>query len=187
MDQRRETSSFPTELKVYGRDKEKECIVNLMINNISAEDLSICAIVGIAGLGKTTLAQMVYNDNIVKNHFQVRLWVCVSENFEVKSLIRDIIQFRSNNIQSLGQLQCCLQEELCGKRFLLILDDVWNEDPTKWSILKSTLICGAKGSSVIVTTRSDKVASVMGISQVCHPNNFIRRRLFLFVQASRFC
>ena len=131
VDLRRETSSFSTELKVYGRDEENKNIVNLLVNNIADQDLSIYAIFGIAGLGKTTLAQMVFNNNMVKRHFHIRIWVCVSENFELKTLIQDIIQSRSNYVQTLNELQCRLQEELSGKKFLLVLDDVWNKDQTK--------------------------------------------------------
>ena len=51
---------------------------------------------------------------------------------------------------------------LNGKRYLIVLDDVWDEDPDKWDAFKYSLACGSKGASVIVTTRVDKVASIMG-------------------------
>ncbi|KAL5698250.1 hypothetical protein ACHQM5_029315 [Ranunculus cassubicifolius] len=165
----RETSSVLADPQVYGRDEDKECIVALLLSNADTQDLSICSIVGIGGLGKTTVAQLCYNDERIKEHFDVRIWVCVSDDFDIKVLTRAIIVSSSRDtcpIEELDPLQSCLQESLAGRRFLLVLDDVWNENQEEWNRFKNSLQTGAKGSSIVVTTRLKTVAS---ITSTCCP------------------
>ncbi|CAL5436182.1 unnamed protein product [Camellia sinensis] len=62
----------------------------------------------------------------------------------------------------LDSLQRRCHDMLKGKGYLIVLDHVWDEDPEKWDALKYSLACGSKGTSVIITTRLEKVASIMG-------------------------
>nr|XP_012466329.1 unnamed protein product [Gossypium raimondii] len=161
----RQTSSLVKESEVLGRADEKEKIVSMLLCNVSHhDDLSVYAICGMGGLGKTTIAQLVFNDVNVAKVFDLRGWVCVSDDFDIKWLTKAIVEsFVGNScgIQELDPLQRCLAEKLVGKRFLLVLDDVWNEYHDKWDRLKQALQCGRKGSTVIVTTRLEKVALMM--------------------------
>ncbi|KAA3476403.1 disease resistance protein RGA2-like [Gossypium australe] len=161
----RQTSSLVTESEVLGRADEKEKIVSMLLSNVSYhDDLSVYAICGMGGLGKTTIAQLVYNDENVAKVFDLRGWVCVSDDFDIKRLTKAIVESfggKSGDIQELDPLQRYLVEKLVGKRFLLVLDDVWNEYHDKWDRLKQALQCGRKGSTVIVTTRLEKVALMM--------------------------
>ncbi|KAK4732636.1 hypothetical protein R3W88_025624 [Solanum pinnatisectum] len=129
------------------------------------ENVVVISIVGLGGLGKTTLAQWVHNDEMVKANFNKRLWVCVSDVFEVKMIAEKIVESAGGekaNYLQLDTVQNELTEMLDGKKYLLVLDDVWNENTLKWSKLKNMLIGGAKGSKILVTTRSDVVAEVSG-------------------------
>ncbi|KAB2076054.1 hypothetical protein ES319_A06G013600v1 [Gossypium barbadense] len=161
----RQTSSLVKESEVFGRADEKEKIVSMLLCNVSHhDDLSVYAICGMGGLGKTTIAQLVYNDENVAKVFDLRGWVCVSDDFDIKRLTKAIVESFGGNwgdIQELDPLQRCLVEKLVGKRFLLVLDDVWNEYHDKFDRLKQALQCGRKGSTVIVTTRLEKVALMM--------------------------
>ncbi|XVE91610.1 hypothetical protein REPUB_Repub01dG0025000 [Reevesia pubescens] len=161
----RETSSLVTESEVYGRKNEKEMIIRMLLENVSdSDDLSVHAICGMGGLGKTTMAQLVYNDENVRKAFDLRAWVCISDDFDIKKLTKAIVESiggKSCKIQELDPLQRQLEEKLVGKRFLLVLDDVWNEYHDKWDRLKEAIRRGAKGSTVIVTTRIEKVALMM--------------------------
>lgn len=60
-----------------------------------SEDLSVYPIVGLSGIGKTTLAQLIFNHEMVVDHFHIRIWVCVSENFSLKRIIKAIIEATS--------------------------------------------------------------------------------------------
>ncbi|CAK9153332.1 unnamed protein product [Ilex paraguariensis] len=171
--ERRQTSSLVIESKIYGRNEEKEMIIKVLLDNSSHQnDLSVYAIWGMGGLGKTSLSQLVYNDPRVKTHFELRIWVCVSDDFSIQRLTRAIIESIEGggcNILELDPLQLRLQEKLSGRRFLLVLDDVWNEYHDKWDGLKIALRCGAKGSMLVVTTRSEEVARMMATLPIFNP------------------
>ncbi|KAI5559481.1 hypothetical protein BDE02_17G113300 [Populus trichocarpa] len=163
------TSSLVNESEICGRGKEKEELVNILLSN--ADNLPIYAIWGMGGLGKTTLSQMVYNEERVKLQFRLRIWVCVSTDFDVRRLTRAIIESIDGapcGLQELDPLQQRLQEKLNGKKFLLVLDDVWDDYGDRWNKLKEVLRCGAKGSAVIVTTRIEMVALRMATAFVKH-------------------
>jgi len=165
----RETGSLVNESGIYGRRKEKEDLINMLLT--SSDDFSVYAICGMGGLGKTTLAQSVYNDGRIEEHFDLRVWVCVSVDFSIQKLTSAIIESierASPNIQQLDTLLRRLQEKLGGKKFLLILDDVWEDDHGNWSKLKDALSCGDKGSAVIVTTRLGTAADKMATTPVQH-------------------
>ncbi|XP_023891745.1 putative disease resistance protein RGA3 [Quercus suber] len=175
--QRRKTCSLVKESVVYGRDEEKEKVIEVLLTNVSAQDnLAIYAIWGMGGLGKTTLAQLVYNDARVKSHFELRIWVCVSDDFQIIRLVRAIIESidgSGRDLLELDPLQQRLQEKLRGRRFLLVLDDVWNEKHEEWDCLKHMLTCGAKGSMLIVTTRIETIARMMATVLPIHHMGFL--------------
>ncbi|XXG46064.1 hypothetical protein AAC387_Pa02g0996 [Persea americana] len=122
------------------------------------------------GLGKTTLAKLVYNDERVMSYFDQRMWVFVSEKFDCAEIMRAIIESDQGRcgVEHMESLQSRLRKALSGKRYLLVLDDVWNENQEAWLQLKSLLKVGKKGSKIIVTTRSNIVANLMGTLPTHH-------------------
>ncbi|OAY80411.1 putative disease resistance protein RGA3 [Ananas comosus] len=130
------------------------------------ENVSVLSIYGIGGVGKTTLAQVVYNDERVVKHFDLKIWVCVSDNFDVNSLSKEIIDNAGKGYEAdrmnLSSLQATLKEIVMAHRFLLILDDVWNEDSREWQKFYASLSYGQEGSIILVTTRTLKVANIAG-------------------------
>ncbi|XP_059442491.1 putative disease resistance RPP13-like protein 1 [Corylus avellana] len=136
----------------------------ILSDDARGNEMSVIAIVGMGGMGKTTLAQFVYNDNRVKKHFNnLDAWVCVSEEFDVFKITKTILEAVTSStcdIKDLNQLQLRLRECLTGKKFLLVLDDVWNETYVQWEALCKPFKNGAQGSKVLVTTRNNSVVSV---------------------------
>eukprot|EP00268_Persea_americana_P054698 TRINITY_DN6291_c0_g1_i4.p1 TRINITY_DN6291_c0_g1~~TRINITY_DN6291_c0_g1_i4.p1 ORF type:complete len:1137 (+),score=191.79 TRINITY_DN6291_c0_g1_i4:1029-4439(+) len=160
---RQQSDSCVDESETFGREDDKTKVVDLLINPCN-QDVAVIPIVGMGGLGKTTLAQLAYNDPRVERHFELRMWVCVSDDFNLKRVTKAIIEAATGSTceeLDMDLLQRRLQEKLGCKKFLLVLDDMWNEDPLEWERLKGYLR-GAQGSKIIVTTRSEKVALIMG-------------------------
>ncbi|CAN6559353.1 unnamed protein product [Malus baccata var. baccata] len=162
--ERRITSSFVDVSYIFGRENEKDVLITKLLTDSSEQGRGtlIIPIVGMGGMGKTTLAQLVYNDPKVKNHFEKRIWVCVSDPFEEIKIAKAII---GNNPPSSNELDDVLRSvsaSIEGKKFLLVLDDVWTRDRKKWEQLEVALIqSGAKGSRIVVTTRQHEVADMM--------------------------
>ncbi|VVA36223.1 PREDICTED: disease resistance [Prunus dulcis] len=166
------THSFVRPSEVIGRDSEKKEIVDLLLqqgDNRSGnnKNVFVIPIVGIRGLGKTTLAKLLYNDERVVRNFELRTWVYVSVEFDIIRLTKEILcsalDTEISDKLSIDQLQGKLRDALKDKKFLLVLDDVWIDDRVKWSEFRDVLIEGAKlGSKILVTTRNISVASVMG-------------------------
>jgi len=165
-----ESTSLVAEEVIYGRDEDKEMILSLLTSDTNDNNLSILSIVGMGGVGKTTLAQHLYNDpksNEAK--FDEKAWVCVSDVFDVLMVSKAVFGAFTNSrddSQGLEMVHRKLKERLSGRKFLLVLDDVWNEDRNQWKALQTPLTCGAKGSKILVTTRSSKVASIMQSSYI---------------------
>jgi Leucine-rich repeat (LRR) protein len=160
---REDTHSFVPEKEVIGREDERKAIKELLLDSNVKENVSIIPIVGIGGLGKTMLAQYVYNDEEVKKHFEPRVWVCVSDPFDVKTIVQKIVECvigRRPKSLEMDFLQCQLRAKIDGKRYLLVLDDVWNENRGTWLDLEKLLSGGLKGSKVLITTRSKRVAEI---------------------------
>jgi hypothetical protein len=160
---RDDSYSFVLTEEVIGREDDKKEVIECLMESKVEENVSILPIVGIGGLGKTALAQLIFNDEKIKKHFELKMWVCVSDNFDVEIIVGKILESATNKKTEkveMNTLINALQKEIDGKKYLLVLDDVWNEYYDKWFDLKKLLMGGARGSRILVTTRSDKVANI---------------------------
>ncbi|RWW59001.1 hypothetical protein BHE74_00034091, partial [Ensete ventricosum] len=163
----RETTSIMNESEVLGREHEINSLVRLLLkpdvaSRSNNERFSVVSILGIGGVGKTTVAQCVYNDSQIDDHFDVKLWVHVSEKFDVRRLTREMLESvcrdSRHHLTNLDTLQGILKD----KQFLIVLDDVWNEVRSRWETLRKPFQFGKQGSRVLVTSRIPMVANNMG-------------------------
>ncbi|XP_020099286.1 putative disease resistance protein RGA1 isoform X2 [Ananas comosus] len=166
----RETSSLLTESEVLGRDEERDLIVEWLIKPRDT-DVSAFTIVGMGGFGKTTLAQLVYSDERVREYFDPIMWVCVSQDFDAAVITRKMLEGASSESfgdKSLNALHYILKQKILSKRFLLMLDDVWNDDNTiEWEKLVAPLKFGQRGSKILLTTRMGSVADMVAKVMQC--------------------
>ncbi|KAK4427318.1 putative disease resistance protein RGA1 [Sesamum alatum] len=160
---------------IHGRDNDRDVLVSKLMLEVVGQQLQVgpqvISIVGVGGIGKTTLAQLIYNDDRLVNSFELKIWVCVSDVFDevrIAKAILEIVMGKSSDLNELESLLNCLKDSISGKKFLLVLDDVWTEDYTKWEPLKNSLGCSGSGSKILVTTRSERVARLMHTTEPHH-------------------
>ncbi|KAL5731547.1 hypothetical protein ACHQM5_004267 [Ranunculus cassubicifolius] len=168
---RKFTSSSLEVSEIKGRDSDKQVIVGrLFAESSTSTSVLAASIVGMGGLGKTALARFIYNDEELMQKFDLKMWVCVSEPFEREKLAKEIIQEATKEEQldftSWERLHKRLTKAVEGKRFLLVIDDIWTTNYDDWHPFKLSLERGASGSRVLVTTRDRRVAKMIGSSYI---------------------
>ncbi|MED6108124.1 hypothetical protein PIB30_020570 [Stylosanthes scabra] len=159
------STSLAVSSDIHGRDKDKEEIIKLLLTDTchAQSPFTVIPIWGMGGIGKTTLAQLVYSDAKVVENFDTRVWVCVAENSDPLYVIKTIIGAIDPSPCSMDNfdvLQTMLKDKLIGKTFLLVLDDVWHGGRDTWENLLKPFRYANNGSKILLTTHSEKVASM---------------------------
>ncbi|CDP10344.1 unnamed protein product [Coffea canephora] len=147
---------------MVGLDDDAAKVIERLVSG--SKQVEIVPIVGMAGLGKTTLAKKVYNDNSIIYNFHIRLWCTVSQEYNKKSLLTQILcsdgkHSRMDKFQNLDEddLLEKLYQRLLKNRYLVVFDDVW--DIEVWNGLRTAFPNDKNGSRIIFTSRSSNVAS----------------------------
>ncbi|KAM4108000.1 hypothetical protein ACB094_03G011500 [Castanea mollissima] len=165
--ERPKTTSYVDVFDILGRDRVKDDLVSILLGKGTEKEKlpHVISLVGMGGMGKTTLAQLAFNHHEVMDHFEERIWVCVSEPFDQCRVAKAIVEalgvrdFNTTELQSLLEKIC---ELIGGKKFFLVFDDVWTEDYAMWKPIRDALkSCGSQSSKILVTTRKGKVAKMM--------------------------
>ncbi|XP_042449396.1 putative disease resistance protein RGA4 isoform X1 [Zingiber officinale] len=168
--QSRITSSLPG-LSFKGREEEKGKIIQYLLGEESeiqtSQNVHCLPLVAMGGMGKTALAQQVFDhfEKEKKGHFNVKIWVCDSlPNLNASNLMKKILEYSTGQSES-GPSELMpvkLKDKLHSKRFLLVLDDAWDDkNHTEWEKLCIPLLHGQKGSWILLTTRLESVAKMV--------------------------
>jgi Cdc6-like AAA superfamily ATPase len=131
---------------IVGRTEEKRKIMDILVK-VMSEKIVILPIYGIGGIGKTTFARLIYNDPKFKHYSLV--WVDVTQRFDLNKIRGSIISQLSGK-----ERQICLS----GKKILVVLDDLWEDDQLHLQGLKDMLYNDDSNIIVLVTTHSERVA-----------------------------
>ncbi|XP_061963292.1 putative disease resistance protein RGA3 [Populus nigra] len=160
----REQTTSPEPEVLVGRESDIAAVKRFLLdsNDLSYYSRAI-SIVGTAGLGKTTLAQHVFNDEQVDRHFGVKRWVSVSGGLDVRKILKGVVESDSDQLEILKNE---IKNKFRGKKFLLVLDDVRDGEDglndKKWDSLMELLVC----DKIVVTTRSHEIPKL--ISTITH-------------------
>ncbi|EXB41593.1 Disease resistance RPP13-like protein 4 [Morus notabilis] len=129
------------------------------------EELRRIAIVGMGGLGKTTIAQKIFHDSAVLDHFDKLLWVTVSQSFSPETILRCMLQRLEANTSSIeySSLMGELQRRLKDKTCLLVMDDVWPIKQVEWWTQLCSIL--TVRSCIIITTRDNDVPARIGVEE----------------------
>ncbi|XP_073141329.1 disease resistance protein RGA2-like [Henckelia pumila] len=161
-----ETNSFAADPIFIGRGDAVSAIVDDMIKSSHELEISVVPIVGMGGLGKTTLTRNVFNHQSIAKHFNERIWVSVSKEIDNKDLLLKILESLSKTFVQASLGEETLLEQIRSKledaRYLLVLDDYVNDKRHDlWETFMNCMkgISPKKGNFIIVTTRNQDVAS----------------------------
>nr|CAD1839365.1 unnamed protein product [Ananas comosus var. bracteatus] len=151
--------------EIVGNDEETKRLIEWLTDGREAR--AVISISGMGGLGKTTLANSIFKNPTVKRHFNWSVWISVSQSYRVEDLLRRILTHNTgkneeilNGIDTMDRIELAekVQIYLREKRYLIVLDDVWSRDP--WSSLDHAFVRNNFRSRVIITTRTEDVASL---------------------------
>ncbi|SPT20969.1 unnamed protein product [Triticum aestivum] len=189
------TSLLSKETKIFGREKEVKQVLGFLkvpthpkrkratssinaststssSNHVNGEpkilSLPVLVVAGIGGVGKTTLAQHICNHQRVKSHFELIIWICVSNDFDEERLTKEAIESctgKEAKIDNLDSLQRAISNHVKNKRLLIVLDDVW-DDALKdngrcWEMFCAPFASAQEGSAMLVTTRCPNITKAV--------------------------
>ncbi|KAH7689023.1 P-loop containing nucleoside triphosphate hydrolase protein [Dioscorea alata] len=155
------TSQYSDDADIVGLFNDQKILFEQLMDH-RQQRLCVISIVGIGGLGKTTLARKLYRDNAVSNHFRKRIWVTVSQENSLIGLLRKMLEeVRKVEKEKLEKMEendfiDMLNDSLRRQRFFIVLDDIWREDV--WNQMQRSFPDVNNGSRVLITTRFLNVA-----------------------------
>ncbi|KAM3238008.1 hypothetical protein T459_12543 [Capsicum annuum] len=142
---------------MVGRHDQRKRLVDLT-RSYSGEP-KVIPIVGMGGMGKTTLVKEVYNDACIRSHFDVCAWATVSQQHNVNEILLSLLRSTTCDtfdIDDEAKLADMLQKSLKGKRYLIVMDDIWSKEV--WDDIRQCFPSQNNGSQILLTTRDNEVA-----------------------------
>uniref|UniRef100_A0A0E0LZL6 NB-ARC domain-containing protein n=1 Tax=Oryza punctata TaxID=4537 RepID=A0A0E0LZL6_ORYPU len=164
-------SSGGSERKIVSDGGESNNVHVVANSDAESNNVTVVAILGIGGIGKTTLAKKIYSDRAVEHSFNTKIWFSVTQDFNEVDLLRTAIVAAGGDhcgAQEKSLLEPVLISALMAKKFLLVMDDIWNQQPWEKVLRVPTIKAGARGSRVLITTRNEGVAREMNAVHLHH-------------------
>ena len=170
----RVVAHFIEETEVVGIESHRNKLINWLVKRPS--NRTVITVVGIGGVGKTTLVKKVYDNEKVVAHFNCRAWITVSKSYKMEELFRNMIkQFYEarkesapkeiNTMEEVKVIEV-LRRYLLEQRYVVVFDDLW--DIGFWEHIKLALPNNDKGSGIVITTRNEDVAPTHSESSLCY-------------------
>ncbi|KAK9938739.1 hypothetical protein M0R45_015461 [Rubus argutus] len=163
--QKSESSLLIKEDELVGIESKTQLLMGWLMKEEHSQ--IVVSVVGMGGSGKTTLVAKTFTNEIVKRHFDCCAWISVSQTFVIEDLFKKLIKefykpkvgnvLADMNAMSCRELQEMLINYLESKRYLLVLDDVW--DITLWEQIRLSFPDSRSGSRIMLTTRNEDIAS----------------------------
>nr|XP_016460620.1 PREDICTED: putative late blight resistance protein homolog R1A-3 [Nicotiana tabacum] len=147
---------------MVGRDDQRKRLLEDLTRGSSGE-LKVIPILGMGGIGKTTLAKEVYNDVSIRSHFDVRAWATVSSHHNIKEILLSLLRSRMGDtfyMEDEAELADMLQKSLKSRRYLIVMDDMWSSKA--WDDVRQCFPSENNESRVLLTTRDTDVACYAG-------------------------
>ncbi|KAG6437991.1 hypothetical protein SASPL_102922 [Salvia splendens] len=178
----------PSRDDVFGFDEDILRMMHRITGSSSYDNLQILPIVGMGGIGKSTLARLIYNDPVIIKHFHIRAWVTVSQDYCIPSIVSQLLASLKGKVDPVGKDSLIVIDAeklqiykiLSGRRYLIVIDDIWSVEA--WNRIRWLFPNKNNESRIILTTRLMDVATYAADSWFIHMMSFLddkqRWRLF---------